>query len=529
MIHKFFIAALTFVSIISLTLSACSGKGDAVNVDELSAEEGSSYDQSKSSARDNSSSSTEKSSDGKKESSSSSTQDSGKDSNETSDDDDVKIEPSGTYDCSKYNCVTTEFLNQELLEAGKYGEFLDERDGHVYKTIQIGSQVWMAQNLNFDALLSSCYNDSVEYCEKYGRQYTWMSAMDTARVFTTNAKGCGYDRYCDPDIIYPAQGVCPEGWHIPSTEEWVTLAEAVGESRSTNSLNVLQSKEGWCQGGTDYKGNDRFGFSAVATHGSGLYCSHGSFTYFWTSSDESIKFAEMRYITSNGSSLTNKRQDKNHENPVRCVKGRAQKDTTWKENSYAVVPSGTYDCAKYKCVTTEFLNQEFLESGKYGEVLDERDGHVYKTIQIGDQVWMAQNLNYKTAWSDSGYCYNNVQDSCDAMGRLYVWEDARRLCPVRWHVATWGDWKKLLTFVGDVDFLFSQKEKDGDDPYGFSARRAGEKRSDDFSISYDIWTSTNDNTAYAYRMNLGSIELHSCVSYLAFPIRCIENDPADPE
>ena len=191
MIHKFFIAALVFVSVISLTFSACSGNGDSVNVDELSAEEGSSYDQSKSSARDNSSSSTEKSSDGKKESSSSSTQDSGKDSNESSDDDDVKIEPSGTYDCSKYNCVTTEFLNQELLEAGKYGEFLDERDGHVYKTIQIGSQVWMAQNLNFNALMSSCYNDSVEYCEKFGRLYTWMSAVDTARVFTTNAKRCG--------------------------------------------------------------------------------------------------------------------------------------------------------------------------------------------------------------------------------------------------------------------------------------------------------------------------------------------------
>jgi hypothetical protein len=39
---------------------------------------------------------------------------------------DVEIMPSGTYDCSKYKCVTTEFLNQDFLEAGKYGEFLDK-------------------------------------------------------------------------------------------------------------------------------------------------------------------------------------------------------------------------------------------------------------------------------------------------------------------------------------------------------------------------------------------------------------------
>ena len=61
--------------------------------------------------------------------------------------------------------------------------------------------------------------------------------------------------------------------------------------------------------------------------------------------------------------------------------------------SYAeakVMPSGTYDCTKYKCVTTEYLNQEFLETGKYGEILDERDGQVYKTAQIGEQIWMAQ-------------------------------------------------------------------------------------------------------------------------------------------
>ena len=532
----------TFCVLLFLILSACSGKDDAVNVDELS-EDVTSSEQAKSGS--SSSEKTMASSDSKKEScgseeesSSSVTQKSEGKSGKLLNDDDVVIEPSGTYDCSKYKCVTTEFLNQELLETGKYGEFLDKRDRQVYKTIQIGDQVWMAQNLNFNALMSSCYNDSVEYCEKYGRLYTWMSAMDTARVFTTNAKGCGYDRYCDPDIILPAQGVCPEGWHMPSSEEWDVLAVAVGKSRSTNSLNVLQSKEGWCKYGRfHYEGDDEFGFSAAATIGAatigyGELCGEeeGISTIFWSSFDESLKFAGIRYINYDETSRSDSKwADKNGTYSVRCIKGYAQKDTAWKENSYAVVPSGTYDCTKYKCVTTEYLNQDFLESGKYGEVLDERDGQVYKTIQIGDQVWMAQNLNYKTAWADSGYCYNDVQDSCDAMGRLYTWEHGRRLCPVRWHVASWGDWNKLLDFVGDAKLLFSQSEKDGTDPYGFSARSSGEKNSDGYSFSQEFWTSTNNNGSYAWRIDLFLYGLEKCLSYYAFPIRCIENDPADPD
>ena len=122
----------------------------------------------------------------------------------------------------------------------EYGSLTDARDGQTYKTVKIGEQIWMAQNLNYAYLVptdeedssSICYEDN---CALFGRHYLWSAAMDSAGVFTDNAKGCGSRVFCSP--IYPVRGICPEGWHLPDFQEFETMLFFVG-AKVENYANV---------------------------------------------------------------------------------------------------------------------------------------------------------------------------------------------------------------------------------------------------------------------------------------------------
>ena len=350
----------------------------------------------------------------------------------------------GKYDCSLYNCVTTEYLNQDMLAAGDYGEYLDTRDDQVYRTIEIGTQTWMAQNLNYSTINSKCYDESSANCKKYGRLYLQSEALT----------------------------VCPTGWHLPSEAEWEVLNKYVDSKNGTDGVGTsLKALGVWDDISSVPAGKDLVGFSGLPSvyFGSVITCggikTHG---LYWTADKN-----EYRCLLSDNSILYDYTDSyaSTYGMSVRCLKGDAQ-TTPKSSSSSAVAPkssssvlSSEYDCTKYKCVTTEYLNQEMLAAGKYGEYLDMRDTTVYRTIKIGSQVWMAQNLNYKMKVS---YCLNDTASYCAKYGRLYEYDSASKACPSGWRLPSNADWEDLYAAVGSsYKALWSTSFYSGTDEFGF--------------------------------------------------------------
>ena len=82
-----------------------------------------------------------------------------------------------------------------------------------------------------------------------------------------------------------------------------------------------------------------------------------------------------------------------------------------------------------------------------GQLIDVRNGfsQTYRTITIGSQTWMAENLNYETL---NSWCYENLQRNCNKYGRLYTWAAASTACPSGWHLPSVAEWEILLKNVG---------------------------------------------------------------------------------
>lgn len=203
------------------------------------------------------------------------------------------------------------------------GSLIDSRDGQTYKTVTIGTQTWMAQNLNYETENSYCYLDIASNCTEYGRLYTWAAAMDSAGTWSTNGKGCGYNKTCSP--AYPVRGVCPEGWHLPTQAEWNALVIAVGGSSTAGK--VLRSQTGWSTTSQDVDGNgmDAYAFSALpaghmdAYRGYGLVC---YYVFFWSSTeydcDDDDAYYMVLYYAGDSANLYNNRKKNGYS--VRCVK-----------------------------------------------------------------------------------------------------------------------------------------------------------------------------------------------------------------
>jgi uncharacterized protein (TIGR02145 family) len=133
-------------------------------------------------------------------------------------------------------------------------------EGQTYKTVQIGCQKWMAENLNYAAGGSLCYDNDPANCAEYGRLYDWVTAMALDA-------GCA-STSCSSKVNTKHRGICPAGWHIPSNADWGLLLSfaSMNGSSSGNWGAKLKTTSGWDWNDYDDKdgnGTDEFGFSAL--------------------------------------------------------------------------------------------------------------------------------------------------------------------------------------------------------------------------------------------------------------------------
>jgi len=239
--------------------------------------------------------------------------------------------------------------------------------------VTIGGMKWMKQNLNIRTADSWCYGNSDDSCAKYGRLYTWAAAKTA----------------------------CPSGWHLPTRNEWTTLAKAAGAwddfGSNATAGTKLKSKSGWYNKGN---GTDGLGFSALpgghrnSDAKGGTFESVGAYGKWWTATEQgvgrNVYYREMSY---NSEVVDDKISINEYGYSVRCVV------------------------------------DEIIGGGSY-----------YDFVTVEGKKWMAKNLNIETADS---WCYNNGPGNCEKYGRLYTWNAAKTACPKGWRLPSDMEWDAL--------------------------------------------------------------------------------------
>jgi uncharacterized protein (TIGR02145 family)/uncharacterized repeat protein (TIGR02543 family) len=509
--------------------------------------------------------------------------------------------PTTTISLGANTTITANFKRQSGM--GSSGTLVDSRDGQKYKTIAIGDQTWMAENLNYntaDGVSSWCYDNAPENCAKYGRLYTWTTAMGIIDTLYN-------DIYWGGSIEVKQHKVCPSGWHLPSIEEWKALIAAAGGEYVAGTR--LKATSGWGDGYYCHEcvfsmGTDDYGFSALP--GGERYYDGGDFGFVgaignWWMNSEGRSVADLLQLYFDTERIIINDYNKAFGASVRCVLGETPTPTyaltvssIATRNDYAIgatgggnyavgttvtitagtAPSGqpfktwtsigSVHFANANNATTTFtmpsrevtVTAFFAYSNvRLGTFMDIRDGQTYGTVEIGNQTWMAENLNYQTIGSR---CFGNNKSNCDKYGRLYDWATAmdidifynnnewggddvkhRGICPSGWHLPSLQELQILTEYVSGNTQLVGTKLKstsgwkidsNGSDIYGFSALPGGGGMYDTgLGSDGSWWTATaysNDRNNIAYRLNIHGSNYSGEVLAFAtkgsvFSVRCV--------
>ena len=220
------------------------------------------------------------------------------------------------------------------------GHTITDFDGNVYRTVKLGNQVWMAENLRTtryadgtpiplgtEASSTTAYryypDDNSANVSDYGYLYNWAAVMKGSASSEANPSG--------------VQGICPDGWHVPSDAEWTELENYVSSqsqyvcgSSTSKIAKALASEEGWnsitdtddnCAVGNNPSANNATGFSArPAGYYDGGYYYFGYLALFWSAAQLNSNNAYNRYLHCNNADVYRNNDYKNNGYSVRCVR-----------------------------------------------------------------------------------------------------------------------------------------------------------------------------------------------------------------
>ena len=203
--------------------------------------------------------------------------------------------------------------NPEDILADWYcgNQITDSRDGQNYTTVQIGTQCWMAENLNVGTRIDGvndqtdnstmekyCYDNDVANCDTYGGLYQWNEMM---QYVTTEG----------------VQGICPDGWYLPTNTDWTTLSSFLGGQYVAG--NKMKSTSGWYDNGNGTNSSGFTGLPGGYRDGNGYFNSLTAYGVWW-SSTESSPYAKCLVLARNSSSASQGNNSKTTAISVRCLK-----------------------------------------------------------------------------------------------------------------------------------------------------------------------------------------------------------------
>ncbi|NTW31793.1 MAG: hypothetical protein HGB12_04080 [Bacteroidetes bacterium] len=398
-------------------------------------------------------------------------------------------------------------------------------DSVIYKSVKIGTQEWMSENLNVSVFRNGdiipevrtksewekagtdgkpawCYydNDTVNG-KKYGKLYNWYAVHDE-------------------------RGLAPSGWHTPNDNELTTLFDALGgesvAGEKLKSTNIWEDKS---------KGTNVSGFSGLPSgtrDTDGSFSLGGSYFYCWSASSYDSKNAKY-FVLNLNKALVRNNNYKSYGFSVRCIKSVETK----------------------------------VESGSTASKSVSTDKVFYKSIKIKTQEWMTENLNVsvfrngdiipevksKTDWENAGkdgkpaWCYyDNDTLNGKKYGKLYNWyavHDQRGLAPIGWHVPNDKELTTLIDVLGGESVAGGKlksttgwgEKSNGTNISGFNGLPSGTRFNDgSFSLEgsyFYFWSAStldDKNARYCFLKSDDALTRNDNYKSFGFSVRCVKSE-----